>query len=129
MRLKFNNINISLMKKYILIAAVASVALAACTKNEVKPVEMDQEITYQTITTKAANSFAYDRHFTSYAYMLPSGKTWDSKFSEGSAYIADADIYYHMTPNYEWKAANTYYWPKHGSLTFFAWSTYTTSVM
>lgn len=115
------------MKKYILIAAVACVALASCTKNEVKPVEMDQEITFQTITTKAASSFASDRHFTSYAYMLPSGKTWDSKFSEGSAYIADADIYYHNTPNYEWKADKTYYWPKQGSLTFFAWSTYATS--
>lgn len=114
------------MKKNLFIAAAACVALAACTKNEVKPVEMDQEITYQTITTKAASTFASDCHFTSYAYMLPSGKTWDSKFSEGSAYIADADIYYHDTaPNYEWKAANTYYWPKQGSLTFFAWSTYT----
>lgn len=116
------------MKKYILTAAVAIVALASCTKNEVKPVEVDQEITYQTIDTKAASSFASDRHFTSYAYMLPSGQTWDSKSSEGSAYIADADIYYHNTDsNYEWKAAKTYYWPKQGSLTFFAWSTYTTS--
>ena len=116
------------MKKYLLFATAVCAALAACTKNEVKPVEIDQEITYQTITTKAASSFASNRHFTSYAYMLPSGKTWDSKFSEGSAYIADADIYYHNTaPNYEWKAEKTYYWPKQGSLTFFAWSTYTTS--
>ena len=128
MRLKFNNINISLMKKYIMLAAVASVALAACTKNEVKPVNVDQEITYQTITTKAeASSFASDRHFTSYAYMLTYGQTWDSNYSSGSAYIADADIYYHNTPNYEWKAEKTYYWPKQGSLTFFAWSTYTDS--
>lgn len=115
------------MKKYLLFATAACAALAACTKNEVKPVEMDQEITYQTIDTKAASSFASDRHFTSYAYMLPFGQTWDSNSSSGSAYIADADIYYHTTPNYEWKAAKTYYWPKQGSLTFFAWSTYTTS--
>lgn len=117
------------MKKILFIAAAACVALAACTKNEVKPVEMDQEITFQTITTKAeVSTFASDRHFTSYAYMLPSGQTWDSKYSSGSAYIADADIYYHKTaPNYEWKAEKTYYWPKQGSLTFFAWSTYTTS--
>ena len=74
MRLKFNNINISLMKKYIMVAAVASVALASCTKNEVKPVEIDQEITYQTITTKTASNFASNRHFTSYAYMLPLGR-------------------------------------------------------
>lgn len=116
------------MKKYLLFATAVCAALAACTKNEVKPVELDQEITYQTITTKAASSFASDRHFTSYAYMLPSGQTWDSEYSSGSAYIADADIYYHNTaPNYEWKADNSYYWPKQGSLTFFAWSTYTPS--
>lgn len=117
------------MKKNLFIAAAACVALAACTKNEVKPVEMDQEITFQTINTKAeVSTFASDRHFTSYAYMLPSGQTWDSKYSSGSAYIADADIYYHNTaPNYEWKAKKTYYWPKQGSLTFFAWSTYTTT--
>lgn len=116
------------MKKYLLYATAACAALAACTKNEVKPVEMDQEITYQTITTKAASSFASNRHFTSYAYMLPSGQTWDSNSSDGSAYIADADIYYHNTDSkYEWKADKNYYWPKQGSLTFFAWSTYTTS--
>ena len=69
------------MKKNLFIAAAACVALAACTKNEVKPVEMDQEITYQTITTKAASSFASNRHFTSYAYMLPSGKTWDTEYA------------------------------------------------
>ncbi len=116
------------MKKYLLYATAACAALAACTKNEVKPVEMDQEITYQTITTKAASSFASDRHFTSYAYMLPSGKTWDKEYASGSKYISDADIYYHNTDSkYEWKAAKTYYWPKQGSLTFFAWSTYTTS--
>lgn len=114
------------MKKYLLFATAACAALAACTKNEVKPVELDQEITYQTINTKAASSFASDRHFTSYAYMLPYGQTWDSNYSSGSAYIADADISYHTTP-YEWKAEKTYYWPKQGSLTFFAWSTYTAS--
>ena len=113
------------MKKYFLIAAAACVALAACTKNEVKPVEVEQEITYQTIDTKAASNFASDKHFTSYAYMLPSGQAWDDKYASGSAYIADADIYYHTSPNYEWKADKTYYWPKQGSLTFFAWSTYT----
>ncbi|MGM9784535.1 MAG: fimbrillin family protein [Candidatus Cryptobacteroides sp.] len=113
------------MRNYLFIAAAACVALAACTKNEVKPVEVDQEITYQTIDTKAASNFASDKHFTSYAYMLPSGQAWDDKYASGSAYIADADIYYHTSPNYEWKADKTYYWPKQGSLTFFAWSTYT----
>lgn len=116
------------MKNYLFIAAAACVALAACTKNEVKPVEVDQEITYQTIDTKASSHFASDKHFTSYAYMLPYGKNWDTDKDDASEYIADAEISYHNTsPNYEWKADKTYYWPKQGSLTFFAWSTYTTT--
>ena len=116
------------MRNYLFIAAAACVALAACTKNEVKPVEVDQKITYQTIDTKAASNFASDKHFTSYAYMLPYGKNWDTNKDDASEYIADAEIYYHNTsPKYEWKADETYYWPKQGSLTFFAWSTYTTT--
>ena len=87
------------MKKVLFFSLAAGLALAACTKNEVRPVEVDQEITYQTINTKAASTFASNRHFTSYAYMLPSGKTWDADYASGSEYIADADIYYHTTPN------------------------------
>ena len=51
------------MKNYLFIAAAACVALAACTKNEVKPVEVEQEITYQTIDTKAASSFLTSNKF------------------------------------------------------------------
>ena len=40
--------------KFYLIAAAACAALAACSKNEVAPVDVDQQITYQTIETKAA---------------------------------------------------------------------------
>ena len=34
------------IKKFTLIALAACVALAACTKNEVKPVSTDQKITF-----------------------------------------------------------------------------------
>lgn len=127
MRLKFNNINISLMKKYIMVAAVASVALASCTKNEVKPVEIDQEITYQTINTKAASAFSKDHKFYSWAYLLASGQTWTSNSATSSPYITNSLIGYVSSSN-AWKNSTTsYYWPKKSGLTFFAWSDATNS--
>ena len=112
------------MKKYLLYATAACAALAACTKNEVKPVELDQEITYQTITTKAASAMDEGNHFISYAYFLEKDKKWDTYNDRNgaSAYISAADISYDRQTKC-WKAASPYYWPKQGSLTFFAWST------
>ena len=52
------------MNKSLLIAGLACVALAACTKNEVVSVAPDQEITFQTIETKAASSFKQTNIFT-----------------------------------------------------------------
>lgn len=110
------------MKKYIMCAAVASVALAACTKNEVKPVEIDQEITYQTINTKAASAFSTDHKFYSWAYLLASGQNWADKYATSSPYITNSLIEYVLSSN-AWKNSTTsYYWPKKSGLTFFAWS-------
>ena len=112
------------MKKVLFFALAAGVALAACTKNEVRPVEVDQEITYQTITTKAASAMDEGNHFISYAYFLEKDKKWDTDNDRNgaSAYISAADISYDRQTKC-WKAASPYYWPKQGSLTFFAWST------
>ena len=109
------------MKKNLFIAAAACVALAACTKNEVRPVEVDQEITYQTISTKGASAMNEANHFISYAYFLEKDKHWDTDNTDASEYIKAANISHHDEPNC-WKAASPYYWPKQGSLTFFAWS-------
>lgn len=108
------------MKNYLFIAAAACVALAACTKNEVKPVEVEQEITYQTISTKAGPApMNQANHFISYAYFLEKGSNWDSNSSSAKEYISAAEISFHTDC---WKAEKSYYWPKQGSLTFFAWS-------
>lgn len=110
------------MKKYLLFATAVCAALAACTKNEVKPVEMDQEITYQTINTKATSAFNTDHKFYSWAYLLASGQNWADKYATSSPYITNSLIEY-VPSSKAWKNSTTsYYWPKKSGLTFFAWS-------
>ena len=115
------------MKKYLLFATAACAALAACTKNEVKPVEMDQEITYQTINTKVASAFSTSHKFYSWAYILASDQNWTANHASSSPYITNSLIEYVPGSN-AWKNTTTsYYWPKKSGLTFFAWSDATAS--
>ena len=113
------------MNKHIFYIAAACVALASCVKNEVRVNAPDKEITFQTVSTKAGGAaFETNKHFFSYAYFLGKGKNWDDNHDEAKAYIDNALITY-ITPasgKGYWAAADTYYWPKQGSLTFFAWT-------
>lgn len=113
------------MKKFLFIAAMASVALVSCVKNEVIPVnEEGQEITFMTApVTKGlgANQSAFNtsNHFTSWAYYT--GDTDWAYPTGATSWIGGADIQY-MTD--KWKnSIQSYYWPKdNGKLTFFAFS-------
>lgn len=111
------------MNKHFFYIAAACVALASCVKNEVRVNSPDKEITFQTVSTKAGAAFNKGNHFISYAYFLEERKHWDTAnlLTDAKAYIDNANIYYHTTSRY-WAAADTYYWPKQGSLTFFAWT-------
>ncbi len=112
------------MKKSLIIAGLACVALAACTKNEVVSVAPDQEITFQTISTKAASPLGTGKAFISYAYLVPETESWASATTK-TLYINGQKIYYHdnyINSQPAWAAASKYYWPKQGSLTFFAWT-------
>lgn len=109
------------MNKHLFYIAAACVALASCVKNEVRVNSPDKEITFQTVSTKAGAAFNKGNHFRSYAYFLEKDKNWVDNHADATAYIDNADIYYHTTLRY-WAAADTYYWPKQGSLTFFAWT-------
>ncbi len=118
------------MKKLFYFAA-AAVALAACAKNEVIPVNSgeNQEITFNVAPkTKATttNKFADNLKFKSYAYYLPGTETWDKHTTAPALYIDGAEISYQPkiagSTDKVWKAVDTYYWPKNGSLTFFAWT-------
>lgn len=115
------------MKKLIvLISAVA--ALAACSKNEVVPAVSGEnvEISYKVAPRTKADPQAFDTKnvFASWAYYLPKGK-WDENRTNAKIYIGKegeegATISY---GNNVWKDQdNSYYWPKEGNLTFFAYS-------
>lgn len=116
------------MKKLIvLFSAVA--ALAACSKNETVPAVSGEnvEISYRVAPRTKADPQAFDTKnvFASWAYYLPSGKSWDANHTEAKIYIGKegeegVTISY---GNKVWKdQENSYYWPKEGKLTFFAYS-------
>lgn len=119
------------MKKLIvLFSAVA--ALAACSKNEVVPavsgenVEISYKVAPRTKAETDPKAFNTDNVFASWAYYLPSGK-WDANWEvrkDAKPYIGEEHV--GSTISYKdgvWKDQNTsYYWPKGGKLTFFAYS-------
>ncbi|MED9899464.1 MAG: fimbrillin family protein [Bacteroidales bacterium] len=130
------------MNKIIWISA-AVLSVAACAKNEVIPVNSgeNQEITFNVAPKTKADpdghghtEFGKDKVFASWAYYLPTGTDWEHKSDNPNdekypkEYISGAEIAYReKTEGSEekvWKAKKTYYWPKNGSLTFFAYSLY-----
>ena len=86
------------MNKFLTYALAASVAMVACTKNEVKPVNVDQEITFQAVVDKAAtkagtfdNSATYptDRPFGTFAFFYT---TKDGYTQNAPKYIDNAKV-------------------------------------
>ena len=115
------------MKKFFMFAAMASVALVSCVKNDpAAKIESDVEVAFAapvlSPNVKAATEIA-DPYPT------------DSKFAVWAYYVAD-EVYTDMTESQEymnevtvansgttWKPVGaTYYWPKNGTLTFAAYS-------
>lgn len=113
------------MKKYFFILAAAA-ALAACAKNEVTPVlsQENAEIAYNVAPkTKTTTDFLTTNVFASWAYYLPKDKNWDANLTEAQPYIDNSKVSYQEDGSDTWKeTGKTYYWPKGGKLTFFAYS-------
>lgn len=116
------------MKKVILILSAVA-AIAACTKNEVIPVSSNEnaEITFNVAPkTKAdadkTQTFDTNNVFASWAFYLPSGKTWSANVAESQPYIVNSTVSYLANENVWKNSEKSYYWPKAGSLTFFAYS-------
>lgn len=100
------------MKKLILLAAAATLLVAACTKNEVSPYGNAHEIAFQTATyiTKAGitgTEFPTTETFGVYAW---------SAASEGTYFMNNEVVSYQ---NSLWKPSTTYYWPKNATVDFF----------
>ena len=135
-------------------AAVLSVAACAKNEVIPVNSGENQEITFNVAPkTKAEDAhhhteFGKDKVFASWAYYLPEGKTWDANYAVYKSksvdqnwkpeededytvpqeYISGAEIAYREktkgSTEKVWKAEKTYYWPKNGTLTFFAYSLY-----
>lgn len=119
------------MKKSVFAALAALAALAACTKNEVTPQQSDpQQISFTPLNSKLSTKALIDGTtysttdptFGSLAYYVPSGD-WNTKMpdTDTKLYIPTSEISYDGS---HWTTAKPYYWPKSGSLTFFAYSPY-----
>ena len=108
------------MKKYIVIAIAACVALAACTKNEVKPVAVDQEITFQAVVNKASTKAGTFENDVKYPTGRPFG-TVAYRESNKEKYFGPEEVSYNSTKHY-WSTATAYYWPKNDALTFMSYS-------
>lgn len=112
-----------LMKKNSIIAIAACVALAACTKNELKPVEVDQQITFQAVVNKAStkamidgNTYDTGNTFGTVAYKV--------KDATSELYIPVSEVKYTDGSPAYWSTEAPYYWPKEkgSSLTFYSYS-------
>ncbi len=99
------------MKKYIIFAAAAVMALAACTKTEVAP-ESQREISFQVanrLQTKAAGVVYNNGAFGTYAW-----------FNATDDFMVNEKV--DLTGGV-WKTVDhTFYWPKTGSIDFISYS-------
>ena len=114
------------MKKFFMFAAMASVALASCVKNEpVATPEQGDAITFDVpvvgVPTKVAEltgtDYPTDRPFHVYAYHTEASTAYAGtgvKYMDAVAEYQSADPVCYSPGNY--------YWPKTGDLSFFAYS-------
>lgn len=121
------------MKKWIIVAALATAILASCTKNEVRVDAPDQAISFTAAVGSAGtktiiedNVFPTGEKFATFAYWLPEGQTWPADAASAKEYIpfgTDADsrtLVGYDPENKHWSTMTPYYWPATGTLTFFS---------
>lgn len=123
------------MKKVLMAAAILAVTTCAfigCTKNEVRSIsDNPQAVRFLPLngkhSTKAmvdGTTYPADLPFGTLAYYLPSGN-WDANMADATLYIPISKVVNQSraTSGSAWEVeGKTYYWPKRGKLTFFAYS-------
>ena len=114
-------------KRIIILLTGVGIALAGCMEEKVDNNFLPEEISFK--WCKPPLPAGHDRQdgisekpsFRGIRLFPFPGSTWDADKVSAEVYINDAEISYDNT-NANWHAATTYYWPKQGSLTFFAYS-------
>lgn len=122
------------MKKVLTAAilAVTTCAFIGCTKNEVKSIsDNPQAVRFLPLngkhSTKAmvpGTTYPKNLPFGTLAYYLPSGN-WNANMADATLYIPISKVVNKSgaTSGSAWEVeGKEYYWPKSGSLTFFAYS-------
>lgn len=123
------------MKKVLMAAAILAVttcAFVGCTKNEVRSIsDNPQAVRFLPLNGKHSTkvmvdgtTYPKDLPFGTLAYYLPSGN-WDANMADATLYIPISKVVNQSgaTSGSAWEVeGKTYYWPKSGKLTFFAYS-------
>lgn len=123
------------MKKVLTAAilAVTTCAFIGCTKNEVRSIsDNPQAVRFLPLNGKHSTkvmvdgtTYPADLPFGTLAYYLPSEKNWNDHIAEATLYIPISKVENktHAASGSVWEVdRKEYYWPKSGSLTFFAYS-------
>ena len=124
----------SQMKKVLAAAilAVTTGAFIGCTKNEVKSIsDNPQAVRFLPLNGKHStkvmvdgNTYPKDLPFGTLAYYLPSGN-WNANMADATLYIPISKVVNKSgaASGNAWEVeGKEYYWPKSGTLTFFAYS-------
>ena len=117
------------MKKFFFLAALASVALASCVKNEPAKVDSQKEITFTSPVLASATKTPvagemdnpYDMSESFNVYAVWHAEDFSGSWPSHSLYMDDVKTSYDATLD-GWHATPSYYWPKNGKLTFAAYS-------
>ena len=108
------------MKKYLILAATALVAVCACTKNEA--VEAPQRginfnvASYMPQTKTNSSIIPETKSFHTYAFYHVNGEVQDYFTAAGETITPDNET----TPT-KWAPSKTYYWPKTGYINFYSY--------
>lgn len=127
------------MKKSLLFAALAVVAMASCTKNELKvpSTGSDAVISFQPVVANATkatyltttNMATACNQFGVFAWYPEGGGEMQASTTNGTLYMNNVTVTYNGSFNDNddqgsgtWAPSPTYYWPKNGKLSFDAYA-------
>lgn len=104
------------MKNQIILMAVAAMALASCSKDEMTEVNPGNAIGFRTAVTRAAEISTGSIHSMKVTALYTNPST-----SAISSYFGGLEFTNNDNPD-SWVSSPTYYWPTSGTMSFYAWA-------